>query len=71
MISGLLILAGLMAGKHSIPTTHSSFRLRAPSFPCYPSGIKDLHNSPSLAFLGQKHLRCLLHICTFPLGTLP
>ena len=71
MISGLFILACLVTGKHTIPTAHSSFCLPAPSFPCHPSGMKDLHNSRSLAFLGQNHLRCLPHICKLPLGTLP
>jgi hypothetical protein len=71
MISGLLILACLVAGKHTVPTAHSSFRLRAPSFPCYHSGMRDLHNSPSLALLGQKHLHCLPHMCVSLSGTLP
>jgi hypothetical protein len=71
MISGLLMLACLVAGKHTIPTTHSSFRLRAPSFPCYQSGMQGLHYSPSLAFLGQNHLHCLPHMCESLSGALP
>ena len=71
MISGLFILACLVAGKHTIPTAHSSFRLPAPSFPCHPSGMKDLHNSPSLAFLGQNHLHSLTDMSESLSGTLP
>jgi hypothetical protein len=70
MISGLLALACLVTGKHTVATADSPFRLRAPHLPCYRSGMKDFRNSPSLAFLGQNRLNCLTDTCEFLLGTL-